>query len=45
MPRPATKRSARAGGMVEKPWDALAPGQRVFVEGYPSRLPSSAVRG
>jgi hypothetical protein len=35
--------SARAGGVAEEPWDAFAAGQHVFVEGYPSSLPPSAV--
>jgi hypothetical protein len=35
--------SARAGGVAEESWDAFAAGQRVFVEGYPSSLPPSAV--
>ncbi|HEV2174698.1 MAG TPA: lecithin retinol acyltransferase family protein [Nitrospira sp.] len=30
--------SARAGGVIEEPWDAFAAGQSVQVEGYPSRL-------
>jgi len=35
--------SARAKGVAEEPWDVFAAGQQVFVEGYPSGLPPSAV--